>query len=261
MISWETCPTDRIRLGFIVRRPGRQPTPSTFSGPAMDNGPSENPHTDTMITNMDNGDGGAVSTGEAADAGDAGNRREEPDATRDSETEPAARVETVSRPRTPMGASETAAPARAKEKAVHFSGRVLRFATVGLSEAELAAAAASDGAPKMPTQTQCQVAFGEPHVITEVRLVPKGLKPMQNLAPEQEHWIGNTVPGTFDLTVFYATPVPKGEAPAEGPRPQKWESLNKKMLKYNEKNRVQSLYTWKFTGQNVPVGCNGSDRN
>ncbi|KAI9027999.1 hypothetical protein DFJ74DRAFT_515227 [Hyaloraphidium curvatum] len=152
----------------------------------------------------------------------------------------------------PSGAPH-AAPA--PRPAAQFGGRVLRFITVGLPAGTPLAEA-----PKPPPEL-CRVNFDEPHVVTEIRLVPLGMKPMQNLAKEHEDWIGQTAPPTFDLTVFYLTAAPKpppaGQPPpADGqpqPKQQRWESLNKKLLKYNEKNRVQSLYTWKFTGTGQPI--------
>jgi hypothetical protein len=64
-----------------------------------------------------------------------------------------------------------------------------------------------------------------------------------------------TTPGIFDLAVFYAPLSGKGgPGAAEASKVGKFEALNKRQLRYDEKNKVQSLYTWKFTGKSQPVG-------
>jgi hypothetical protein len=81
-------------------------------------------------------------------------------------------------------------PANASKTAV-FPGYVLRCATVGLSQEEIAADSAAEGASaKMPASGQCQVNFNEPHIVTEIRLVPNGLKAGANMPAEHQQWTG-----------------------------------------------------------------------
>jgi hypothetical protein len=81
-------------------------------------------------------------------------------------------------------------PANASKTPV-FPGHVLRCETVGLSQEEIAADRAAGGASlNMPASGQCQVNFDEPHVVTEIRLVPNGLKAGANMPPEHQQWTG-----------------------------------------------------------------------
>ncbi|KXS08885.1 hypothetical protein M427DRAFT_287048 [Gonapodya prolifera JEL478] len=118
-----------------------------------------------------------------------------------------------------------------------------------------------------------EIRLSELMVVHELRLVPKGLKPLSSWTE-----LGRTSPATFPIDVFYlasggtqfldpqndsintvvSSSDPQSLEPIANlpPSPSshlKWELLTKKAVRFDESRKVQSMYTSKFTGLGKPI--------